>query len=119
MEITCVHFKARRNSGQHLLILVPSFRPRFHKVSVVGWSWRLEARALGCAAWFWITEDALWFVLNPAFGWSALYSGNPQVWWHKHWFLGLPTDYWTFTAVGVTLLWWSFTTPRTTSHSQG
>jgi len=88
-------------------------------VFLARWSWRLEARALGCAAWFWITEDALWFVLNPSFGWSALYSGNPQVWWHKHWFLGLPTDYWTFTAVGVTLLWWSFTTPRTTSHSQG
>lgn len=72
------------------------------------WSWRLEARVLASAMLFWIIEDALWFVCNPAFGWSSLYAGNPQVWWHKHWFLGLPTDYWTFTAVGLALLWWSF-----------
>ena len=70
------------------------------------WSWRLEARILACAILFWIFEDALWFALNPAFGWSALHPGG-QVWWHKHWFLGLPTDYWTFTVVGLALLWWS------------
>lgn len=71
------------------------------------WSWRLEARALACAMLFWIIEDALWFVCNPAFGWASLKPGA-QVWWHKHWFLGLPTDYWTFSAVGLALMWWSF-----------
>jgi hypothetical protein len=81
------------------------------------WSWRLEARSLACAALFWISEDALWFVLNPAFGWSSLYPGNPQVWWHHHWFLGLPTDYWTFTAVGLGLMGWSFGGRKRTTDS--
>ena len=71
------------------------------------WSWRLEARLLSCCTLFWIFEDALWFTLNPAYGWVSLHLGT-QVWWHKHWFLGLPTDYWTFSAVGLALLWWSF-----------
>ncbi len=70
------------------------------------WSVRLEARTLACLALFWIVEDALWFVLNPAFGWAKL---NPEhVPWHRHWLLGLPTDYWTFTAAGLALFAGSF-----------
>jgi len=70
------------------------------------WSVRLEARALGCVMAFWVVEDLLWFVLNPAYGWSRLVSR--QVPWHKHWFLSLPTDYWTFSLGAAVLLWWSF-----------
>jgi hypothetical protein len=74
------------------------------------WSPRLEARALGCTMVFWIVEDALWFALNPAFGLRKL---DPQhVPWHLHWWMGLPTDYWTFTVVGIALLAWSFTGSR-------
>jgi hypothetical protein len=73
------------------------------------WSWRLEARCLGAICLFWVVEDALWFALNPAFGWESLRPGNPLVWWHKRWALGLPIDYWIFTMVGLALLWWSFT----------
>lgn len=75
------------------------------------WSWRLEARALGCVMLFWIIEDALWFVLNPAYGWASLHPG-PQVWWHRHWLLGVPVDYWTFSCVGLLLMLWSFSIPR-------
>lgn len=68
-------------------------------------SWKAEARALGCVMIFWIVEDALWFVLNPAFGLSAL---TPErVPWHKHWLLGVPTDYVTFSVVGGLLVWYS------------
>ncbi len=80
----------------------------FHLPLVWSWEWspRLEARTLGCIAIFWIVEDAAWFVLNPAFGWSKL---DPvHVPWHIHWFLGLPTDYWTFTAAGLALFVGSF-----------
>jgi hypothetical protein len=70
------------------------------------WSLRLEARALACISVFWIVEDALWFVLNPAYGWSRL---TPEhVPWHVSWFLGLPTDYWTFTGAALVLYTWSF-----------
>ncbi len=74
------------------------------------WSKRLESRVLGSLCLFWIIEDWTWFILNPEFGWSKL---TPEhVWWHKQWLLGLPMDYWTFSAVGLALLWWSWTKPK-------
>jgi hypothetical protein len=70
------------------------------------WSWTLQARAIGALALFWIIEDCLWFVLNPAFGWERF---TPEIVpWHKEWFLGLPVDYWTFSVVGLALIAWSF-----------
>ena len=46
------------------------------------WSSRIELRILGALALFWIIEDWLWFVMNPAFG---LVRFAPHVPWHKHW----------------------------------
>jgi hypothetical protein len=69
-------------------------------------SWRLEARCLGSLMLFWIVEDFLWFVLNPAYG---LAKFNPQsIPWHRHWLIGVPVDYLVFTIVGGVLLMWSF-----------
>jgi hypothetical protein len=73
----------------------------FHQLSL-----RLEARALGGLMLFWITEDLLWFLLNPAYGLGRLQPG--AVPWHIHWFLGLPTDYWTFGIAGAALVTWSY-----------
>ncbi len=80
----------------------------FHlPLALVGsWSLRLEARIIGCLCLFWICEDLLWFILNPAFGWARFVPAHVP--WHKSWFAGLPTDYWTFTLVGGCLLAFSF-----------
>ncbi len=65
------------------------------------WRWREAALALAGLMAFWIVEDFLWFVLNPAFGWARF---NPaQVPWHKHWLAGAPTDYW-IGLVGAALI---------------
>ncbi len=70
------------------------------------WSFKLEARAIGGVLLFWIIEDFAWFLANPDYGWSHF---DPRhVPWHKHWVLGLPTDYYTFTAVGAAALAYSF-----------
>lgn len=70
------------------------------------WSVRKHLRVLTCVSMFWIVEDALWFILNPAFGWAKL---TPEhVPWHVHWLFGLPTDYWTFggvATIGYALTW--------------
>jgi hypothetical protein len=58
------------------------------------WSWRLEARAIGCILVFWIAEDFLWFALNPAFGLARFSAENIP--WHPHWLGPAPTDYWLF-----------------------
>jgi hypothetical protein len=56
------------------------------------WSWRSEARALASIALFWVSEDFLWFLVNPAFGWAKFAPSDIP--WHHHWLLGAPTDYW-------------------------
>lgn len=69
---------------------------------VSGWNWRHEARVMGGLMLFWITEDFLWFVLNPAYGLEQFVPA--AVPWHKHWLLGVPTDYLTFSATGLFLI---------------
>ena len=67
---------------------------------------RLELRVLGCLMLFWIVEDGLWFLLNPAFGPGKF--APAFIPWHKHWALGVPTDYLVFAGVGALLVWLSF-----------
>jgi len=69
-------------------------------------SLRMEARCIGSLMVFWITEDFLWFFYNPAFG-LARFSA-PYIPWHKHWLLGVPTDYLIFSVTAVLLVTWSF-----------
>lgn len=61
------------------------------------WSWQLEARILASMMVFWIVEDFLWFIINPAFGWARFHKTHVP--WHKHWICGAPTDYWVFTGI--------------------
>ena len=75
------------------------------------WSWRLELRALGSLAVFWIAEDFLWFVMNPAYGISRFSPATVP--WHKHWFLGVPTDYVTLGGIGILFMLLSFAESRT------
>jgi len=66
------------------------------------WDWRLELRVIGGLMLFWIAEDFLWFILNPAYGLDKFAPASIP--WHKHWWLGVPTDYVTFTGVGTALI---------------
>ncbi|MEI8121270.1 MAG: hypothetical protein WCI20_04415 [bacterium] len=80
----------------------------FHIPLFVGgiFSWRLEARILGSVMVFWIVEDFLWFVFNPAFGFGKF---SPQfIPWHKHWLLGVPVDYLLTITAGLLLISWSW-----------
>ncbi len=71
------------------------------------WSLRIEARIIACLELFWMVEDFLWFVLNPAYGISKF---NPEnISWHKNWFLFMPVDYWVFIVIMGFLFWFSFT----------
>lgn len=69
------------------------------------WSWKIEARILASIMLFWIIEDFLWFLLNPAFG-IGNFSPH-KIPWHKHWFLFMPVDYWIFTIAAAVLMWLS------------
>ena len=100
-------FGGREITGYHVFMF--SFMAAvFHLplFLVLRWSWRLEARVLGCLSLFWFLEDVLWFVLNPAYGLARL---TPEhVPWHPHWLLGVPVDYLLFPVVALVLLRWSY-----------
>ena len=72
----------------------------------------IEARILASLALFWILEDFLWFVLNPAYGLSRFKQHHIP--WHPHWFCGVPVDYLVMSAIAITLFAYSVwaTTPR-------
>ncbi|PRC91670.1 hypothetical protein S2091_3608 [Solimicrobium silvestre] len=70
------------------------------------WSWRIEARVVASVMLFWVIEDFLWFVLNPAFGLARFDPIN--VTWHRHWWGGAPIDYWFAIAIGMVMLAYSF-----------
>lgn len=69
-------------------------------------SLRMEARILASLAVFWMTEDFLWFVFNPAYG---LRRFRPRhIPWHPHWALGVPVDYWVMSALASALYAYSY-----------
>lgn len=97
----------RPMTGYHLWMFLFMFLV-FHLVFLVHGrvSPRLEARVVGSLMVFWIAEDFLWFVLNPAYGLSRF---DPvHIPWHHHWLLGMPADYPVFLTAGLGLAGWSF-----------
>jgi len=49
-------------------------------LGLVSFTWNVEARVLSFFILFWVLQDFLWFVLNPAFG---LKRFRPKhIWWH-------------------------------------
>ncbi|WP_225782701.1 hypothetical protein [Xenophilus sp. Marseille-Q4582] len=67
------------------------------------WRWSDVVLSVAGVAVFWVTEDFLWFVLNPAYGLARF---TPEiVTWHPHWLGGAPVDYWGGTALAIALAW--------------
>jgi hypothetical protein len=89
----------------HLFILVVVHLP--YALALAPPSWAAEARILAFLALFWVLEDFLWFVLNPAYG---LRRFTPEhAWWHAPgWWWIMPREYWLFTPAAVALYAWSW-----------
>ena len=102
-----IFWGGRAMTGYHAWVFSFMFLA-FHLPHVVQgrFSWRTEARCIAALMIFWIAEDFLWFVLNPAFG--LVRFTQIDIPWHKHWLLGVPTDYLTYMSMGGLLLKWSF-----------
>ncbi len=100
-----IFFGGRPLTGYHVWAFTVVFIALHLPLAWIGaWSWRDELRILASYAVFWLVEDLLWFVFNPAFG---LRRFRPEfVWWHKKWFLGLPVDYWVFASFAGMIFAW-------------
>lgn len=73
------------------------------------WSWQAQARVLACIMLFWLCEDFLWFVTNPAFGLARFTPEHAH--WHEYWFWFAPVDYWVFAPIAAALFWYSCRLP--------
>jgi hypothetical protein len=95
---------ARALTGYHLFIHIVVFILAHlpFALALVPFSWGLELRILSFLVLFWLVEDYLWFVLNPAFGWRRF--RRELIWWHApNWWWIMPRDYWLFGPLGVLL----------------
>lgn len=101
-----VFWGGRPMTGYHAWLL-PFVALFFHLplIFMQQWTWRLEAKVVACFILFWIFEDFLWFVFNPAYGIAQF---TPEhVSWHKHWLWCAPVDYWAGSAVAAYFLYLS------------
>lgn len=84
----------------HLFVAVAVHLPFL--LSLAPLTLRAEARVLAFWILFWVVEDFLWFVLNPAFGLRRF--RREHIWWHAPaWWWIMPREYWIFTPVAVAL----------------
>ncbi len=59
-----------------------------------------ELRIAAFLLLFWVVEDFLWFVLNPAYGIRAF--RRERIPWHAAtWWWFMPRDYWIFLPLGI------------------
>jgi hypothetical protein len=69
-------------------------------MGLIPWAWPAELRVIGFYILFFLLEDFLWFVLNPAFGLKRF--RREHIWWHAPtWWWIMPRDYWVFGALGI------------------
>lgn len=89
-------------TGYHLsifsFVLLIFHLPFFSGIS---WSLAAEAETLAIFALFFPVWDYLWFVVNPHF--TVKDFKGEHIFWHKSWFIGLPSDYWF--AFASSLVW--------------
>lgn len=101
---TRLFYSGRPLTGYHLylqlLILVLLHYP--FALGLVQPAPAAEMRILAFMILFWVLEDFLWFVLNPAFGIRGF--RRERIWWHApSWWWIMPRDYWLFAPLGVLL----------------
>lgn len=73
-------------------------------------SWRMEARIVSALVFFWVVEDFLWFVFNPAFGVRRFRREHAA--WHPRWWGPMPREYWVAPPLAAALYAWSLGGPR-------
>jgi hypothetical protein len=105
---TRLFYSSKPLTGYHLYVQLFSLAV-VHLPFALGtapFSWHLEARVISFLVFFWVLEDFLWFLLNPAFGLKRFRAEH--IWWHAPtWWWIMPRDYWLFVPLGIFLYWWS------------
>ncbi len=66
-----------------------------------------ETRILSFILFFFVLEDFLWFIMNPAYGITHF---RPEfIWWHSNdWLWFMPRLYWIYTPIAIILYVFSY-----------
>ncbi|HEX7117719.1 MAG TPA: hypothetical protein VF212_02970 [Longimicrobiales bacterium] len=89
----------------HLFLLLVGHLP--YAMAFVRPSLAAEARIASFLVLFWILEDFLWFVYNPAFGIRRF--RREHIPWHAaSWWWIMPREYWLLPPVALALYAWSW-----------
>ena len=103
------HFYGNRPlTGYHLFffLFILSISHLPYGLGLVEPTWPYEIRILSFIILFFVIEDFLWFVLNPAFGIRKFKAEH--IWWHAlQWWWIMPRDYWIYLPIGIGLYIWS------------
>jgi hypothetical protein len=99
---TRLFYGSRPLTGYHLwmliFVLAMIHAPVALKPSI--FSGGLELRIISFCILFFLVEDFLWFVLNPAFGIRRF--RREHIWWHApSWWWVMPRDYWVYGTIGL------------------
>jgi hypothetical protein len=110
-------FGGREITGYHAFMFTFMLAAFHLPLAINGqFSLQIEARILGSLMLFWILEDVLWFVMNPAYGLARL---TPQAApWHPHWALGVPVDYLVLPVIAAALIALSYRQPRSAGRTE-
>lgn len=88
-------------TGYHLYLWLFSFLLPHATFLYTKWTWKKEASVISFYIFFSTFEGLLWFILNPAWGWSKFRYGIP--WYKELWVFGLPSEYWLRFTIGSVL----------------
>ncbi len=97
-------FNGKPLTGYHLyfLLFMIFIAHLPYGLSFVPVSLANELKIISFLIFFFILEDFLWFVFNPAYGIRKFKSEN--IWWHApNWWWIMPRDYWIFTPIAMAL----------------
>jgi hypothetical protein len=99
---TRLFYGSRPLTGYHLwmliFVLAMVHAPVALKPAI--FSGGLELRIISFYILFFLVEDFLWFVLNPAFGIRRF--RREHIWWHApSWWWVMPRDYWVYGTIGL------------------
>jgi hypothetical protein len=68
----------------------------------VPFGWAVEFRIISFLIFFWIFEDFIWFLLNPAYGLGRF--RKEHIPWHApNWWWIMPRDYWIMLPCAIAL----------------
>jgi hypothetical protein len=84
----------------HAFVLLILHLP--YALSLAPPTWSAELRILAFLVLFWIIEDFLWFVFNPAYG-LARFTRSDVPWHARSWWAFMPREYWLFLPMGIAL----------------